>query len=468
MSLIKTLKESKLVQASFWYTIGNIFIKGINFITIPLFTNLMTVNEYGQINNFLAMATIMGIFVGLSLYGSINNANFDFKDNMKQYMSSILFLSTLALVGFFILGNVLYLFRDEYFSISQTGFVFLILQSYGTFLVNFLAAYFTIKVQYFRFLTLSFLSIIFNVSFSVLFMLTVYSENRYIGRVVGSTVGIGILGAAIYILVMAKGRELVNKKYWKYGLSITLPLIPHLLSQNILSTFDRTMIRNVVGDYEAGIYSYILNLGVVLSVLWGSMNSAWVPWFYNEMNEKNYEKIKKTSNIYTLFFAAITLMVMLVMVDVAKIMAPAEYRVGIPLIIPILLGFYFQFLYSLPVNSEFYLKKTNYIALGTVSSAVIKIILNYIFLPRFGYQSAAFTTMISYFFLFVFHYTLSKKLVGRTLFDTKVLMGVTLGLCLLGGAMYFLIDYVLIRYALVLILVGTLFIFRKKLKFKSR
>lgn len=461
--MLEKIRNSKLVQASFWYTIGNIFIKGINFITIPLYTNLMTVDEYGQINNFLSISAIIGIFIGLSLHGSINNANLDFKEEMNGYMSSVLFLSTLSFVGFLLFGNVLYLFNDSYLSITHEVFIFLMIQAFSVFLVNFLGAYFTINVQYFRFLILSFINVILNVGFSILFMLTFFNENRYIGRVVGGTIGVTILGVAIYILIMFKGKILYNKKYWKYGLTISLPLIPHLLSQNILGTFDRTMINNMVGNYEAGIYSYILNLGIVLSVLWASTNSAWVPWFYNELYEENYIKIKKTANIYTLFFAAVTIIVMVLMIDVAKFLAPAEYQVGIPLVIPVLLGFYFQFLYSLPVNTEFYLKKTNYMAIGTISSAAIKIILNYIFIPMLGYGSAAFTTVISYIFLFIFHYTLSTKLLGKKLFDTKALIIISAVVCLISLLLYISIDYTLIRYLILIVLIIVVFVLRKRI-----
>lgn len=465
MSLIDSIKGSKLVQASFWYTIGNVFIKGVNFITIPLYTNLMSVNEYGLINNFLAMVSIATIFVGLSLDGSVQNATFEFRAKIKEYMSSVLFLSTLAFIVLFLVGNGLYLFQDSYFSLSHTVFILLMFQSFATYLVHFLGAYFTINMQYFRYLGLSFLNVLVNVGFSLLFMLTVFNDDRYIGRAVGGTVGLSLLGIAIYILIMFKGKLLYNKKFWKFGLTLSLPLIPHLLSQNILSQFDRTMILNYAGSFDAGIYSYILNLGVVLNVLWGSTNSAWVPWFYNEMDQKNYTTIKKTSNVYAMLFAAATLGVMVVMIDVAKFMAPAEYQIGIPLIIPVMLGFYFQFLYSLPVNAEFYLKKTNYIALGTIASAVIKVILNFIFLPLFGYVAAAFTTVLSYAFLFGFHYLLSKKVAGRQLFDTKVLLGITLALSIVSGMLYLLIDFTLIRYLLVLVLAVIVFVNREKLNF---
>lgn len=465
MSLIQTIKGSKLVQASFWYTIGNVFIKGVNFITIPLYTNLMTVDEYGLINNYLAIVAIATIFVGLSLDGSVQNANFEFKEKIKEYMSSVLFLATLAFLVLFLAGNALYLFQDNYFSISHTVFIFLMFQSFSAFMVSYLGAYFTINMQYFKYLGLSFLNVILNVGFSLLFMLTVFEDNRYLGRLVGNSIGLTILGVAIYAFIMLRGKKLYVGKFWRFGLTLALPLIPHLLSQNILSQFDRTMILNFAGSFDAGIYSYILNLGVVLNVLWGSTNSAWVPWFYNEMDQKNYDTIKKTSNIYTLLFAIATLGAMIVMIDVAKFMAPAEYQVGIPLIIPVMLGFFFQFLYSLPVNAEFYLKKTNYIALGTISSAVIKVILNFIFLPLFGYVGAAFTTVLSYGFLFVFHYFLAKKVAGRQLFDTKVILGITAVLCGVSGILYLVIDYTLIRYAVVAVLAVIVLLNRKKLNF---
>lgn len=463
MSLIKKMKESSLVKASFWYTIGNIFIKGINFITIPLYVNLMTIEEYGKINNFIAIGAIVGIFVGLSLNAAISNANFEFKDDIKQFMSSVLFLSTLSLILILIFSKVMYLFKGTYFSLTYDEALFVIFQSYGTFLVQYIGAYYTINMKYFRFLALSLLNVLLNVGFSILFMLTAYNHDRYIGRVIGSTLGITILGVIVYFYIMLQGKKIYNKKYWKYALVISLPMIPHALSQVVLSTFDRTMINDFSGAYDAGIYSYILNLGIVLSVLWASTNSAWVPWFYNEMDQGNYLKIRKTANLYTVLFASVTMISMIVLVDVARIMAPESYQIGIPLIIPVMLGFYFQFLYSLPVNTEFYLKKTNYIALGTILSAIIKLSLNFIFLPLYGYKSAAFTTVISYFFLFLFHYLLSIKFLGKSIFNTKFLIFVTTILCLISILLYYLIDYTIVRYAIVLVLAGIILLVRKRM-----
>ena len=467
MALIEKLKSSSLVKSSFWYTVGNFFIKGITFITIPLFTNIMTVEEYGLVNNYTAIASIFSLFVGLSLNSAINNANFEFKKDIKGFMSSTLFLSTLSFVAFLVLGNAWFLYQDNFFELPQIIFNLMIFQSYGNFLINFLSAYFTINVQYFKFLSLSILSTFLNIGLSLVMMFTLFEKDRYVGRVVGSSGAFILIGLLIYFAIMFKGKKLYNKEYWKFSLKIALPLVPHALSNVLLSQFDRIMVNSYSGSFDAGIYSYIYNLGVVLSVIWASTNNAWVPWFFAEMEKKDYQKIKTTSNYYMILFGAVTLISMLLLIDLAKLMAPPEYLVGIPLIIPVLLGYYFQFLYSLPVNVEFFEKKTSYIAIGTIASAGINIVLNVIFIPKYGYIAAGYTTVVAYFFLFIFHYFLAKKLIGKQLFDTKMIVSVTTTVVALSFVMFFLTNNVILRYFMVVFLLIVLYFIVRKIRNKK-
>lgn len=120
--------------------------------------------------------------------------------------------------------------------------------------------------------------------------------------------------------------------------------------------------------------------------------------------------MKKVSNYYLVVFTLITMIVMVVSIDLAKFMAPKDYYSGLSLVVPITLGYFFQFLYSLPVNAEFYEKKTSFIAIGTVASAIVNILLNMIFIPRLGIIAAGYTTVFTYFLLFIFHYNIAKKL----------------------------------------------------------
>src|SRR5699024_7978666 len=134
------------------------------------------------------------------------------------------------------------------------------------------------------------------------------------------------------------------------------------------------------------------------------------------------------------------------------------YLIGIPLIIPILLGYYFQFLYSLPVNIEFYLKKTQYIAGGTVLSAGLNIILNWLLIPKFGYIAAGYTTVFSYMLLFFVHYHMGKSFFGKQLFDTKVITLITIFVITFSFFLYMFVDYFFLRYIVVIIISAIVFL----------
>lgn len=52
-------------------------------------------------------------------------------------------------------------------------------------------------------------------------------------------------------------------------------------------------------------------------------------------------------------------------------------------------------------------------------AAVMNLVLNYIFIPRYGYVAAAFTTLGSYLISFILHY-ISAKQIEKDLFDIKL------------------------------------------------
>ena len=93
------------------------------------------------------------------------------------------------------------------------------------------------------------------------------------------------------------------------------------------------------------------------------------------------------------------MIVMVVSIDLAKFMAPKDYYSGLSLVVPITLGYFFQFyiVYQLMLN---FMRKTSFIAIGTVASAIVNILLNMIFIPRLGIIAAGYTTVFTYFYFY--------------------------------------------------------------------
>jgi O-antigen/teichoic acid export membrane protein len=106
--------------------------------------------------------------------------------------------------------------------------------------------------------------------------------------------------------------------------------------------------------------------------------------------------------------------------EVYKIMAPKEYWQSIQLMPLIILACYLNFLYGFPANFEFFHEKTHLISIGTISAAVINIVLNIIFIPKYGGTGAAITTLISYVFLFVFHEIIARFVIKNFEYQFKI------------------------------------------------
>ena len=72
---------------------------------------------------------------------------------------------------------------------------------------------------------------------------------------------------------------------------------------------------------------------------------------------------------------------------------------------------YFIFLYSFPVNFEFYHKQTKNIAVGTMLAGVLNVVLNFYLIKWIGMTGAAVATFISYVLLFTFHVIIAKYVI---------------------------------------------------------
>jgi O-antigen/teichoic acid export membrane protein len=109
--------------------------------------------------------------------------------------------------------------------------------------------------------------------------------------------------------------------------------------------------------------------------------------------------------------------------EIVMILADESYYRALDLVPIIILSYIFVFLYTLFGNYSFYRKKTGLISIATLLAGLINIGLNYWLIPEFGYIAAAYTTLVSYILLFLFHYFNAKFIVGGTVIKlNKILM----------------------------------------------
>jgi len=206
-----------------------------------------------------------------------------------------------------------------------------------------------------------------------------------------------VIVALIYTII--SNYIVVEKTFFKTSLIFSLTLIPHGISQWIMSSSDRIIIKYVLGTKEVGIYSLAYNISMILMLINSAIALA-LPTFmiknYLNWKEQNFDNI--IIKIYTFISLGLFFIVMLVFsLDKFYFGIIGYYgQEMIPLIFIIYFGIYLLGLYYFYANYLFYHKKAYIISRTTFYAAIINIILTILLVYLLGVIGAAFATLIAY------------------------------------------------------------------------
>ena len=447
---MSSTKNKQVLKSGVWYIFGNFLVKGIGFLTTPFFARLMTKEDVGDFSNLITWVGIISIIVTFDLYSSISVARFDYRENLNEYIASNLLLGSVITIVFFL---ALFPFKEKVlllFGLSDYAFYLAFVYMFFYQAIQMFQAKSQVLYRYKASLGIS---ISCALSSSLISLLFVYAfEDQLMGRVIGYFIPFIIIGLIIYIYIIVISNH-VSVKYWKYALSISIPLVFHLLAGYVLSSSDRIMIHSLVGSKAVGLYSVAYSSAMVVSILMTSMNSAWVPWSMTQIDSGKYNELRKISKIYIILFGILVFGIIMLGPEILWIMGGNSYMEALDVIPSVMIGFTFQFIYTLYVNIEQYYKKQKMVAIGTVISASVNILLNWIFIPIYGYIVAAYTTLVSYMILFLLHFLFVKYMKKSLIYDTKFnveFLCISLGLLLLSNVLY-IINW--LRLFIVLIIV---------------
>jgi len=440
--------NKRAIKAGIWYTISNFIIRGFGFITTPFFARVMTKGEYGMFSNYSTWLSLGIIVVGLNLYTTMVSAKFDYKEDIKQYMLSMVGLSTFSTIIWAVIINIFTSFFEKMLSMDISYINLMLVYFLFVPAINMFTSY---ESNHFKYQITIIINGILSISSIVLsIILIIMMDNNYNARVLGYILPFAIIGCCIYIMIIIQGKRF-STKYWPYALKIALPYVPHLLSIYMLSSIDKIMIVKICGKEANGLYSIACSCGYIVSIFMSSVNSAYSPWLAENINNKKYETIKRFSKRYIAIFGVVVLGMILISPEIVFILGGKKYMAAKYVMVPIILGCMCQFLYTMFVNVEQCLKKTRGMAVASAIAAIINYVLNYIFIPRYGYVAAAYTTLAGYFILLLIHMYLVHKLHYSMLYDYTYIFIVTGVIMILGIMVGVIIDYTALRYSILTI-----------------
>lgn len=274
----------------------------------------------------------------------------------------------------------------------------------------FLSHYLTMKGKSIKYIIVSAIQAVLNVVLSLLFIF-ILPLNRYLSRIGGQLVSSALIGIGIIFYFCINRKKFIRQDYITFAIPLALPLLFHALSSVVLAGADKVMLAKLTTNSEVGIYGFSGAVLALLNTLTVSFYTAWRPYLFDKLKEGKFDELRNRMKSYIRCFSIGCIGFMLIQPELVKILSDKPYWSCIPTVIPLVIGEFFFFLYTSVMCYELFYQKNIWIPIGSIGAAIINILINLLILKYWGAMGAAISTLVSNVALWLFHDTISRKIV---------------------------------------------------------
>ncbi|MBQ8868953.1 MAG: oligosaccharide flippase family protein [Oscillospiraceae bacterium] len=455
------------VKVSTAYAICSILQRCLSFFTLPLFTRLLTTDQYGQYTVYQSWSNIITIFVTLNLaYGSFSTAMVKYEQRRSEYVSSIqgiCIMLTAAFLGIYIPFSDWF---NQFFEMPTYLMVVMLLEILFTCSLQLWMAKNRFEYKYKSVVIVTLVNSL--VAPIAAFVLVTLTEEKGIARILGYAFAYIAVGGFFFVYNILKGKKLYDKELWSYALGFNVPLLVYYLSQVVFNQSDRIMINHYCGTEAAAMYGVAFNLAMILTFVLNSINGSYVPWFYGKLKEGKAKDNQGVACGIAVLLGILLLAVIWYAPEIILVMAGPQYVDAIPVVAPVAMSILLLYYSQLFINLEFYYEEKKLLALASIASAVVNIVLNAWLIPKISFVAAGYTTFVSYILFAFCNYLAVRGLInhGRAVSDAyniKALLGIFVLFVAASGLGMLLYDYLVWRIVITLLVLVVMFIFRNKL-----
>jgi len=415
---IKNISLKKIFRGASIYSLGEVLVKASGFFLIPLYTRILSPTEYGIVGYLQVFMQVLVVIFGFGFNGSqtrfyFENINNIFKIGRFSFTINLFLLFIAIIIGIpiSILGSY-YDWKIGNSNISFNPYFLLIIWAvFSQIFSNNAVAFYRAKQNFIIASLLQLSRFIFINTFTVIFII------KYNMGALGQIAGI-LLGTLIFMIISFIGYSKIfifkpSINYIKYSFSYGLPIVIHLLAGTIHNVIDRIILEKFVDLETVGIYTLGFTIGSALNIFIISFNQAYQPSYFKLMGSETVNKENSIIKIFKIWLRLITIISALGIIFGApflKIFAGKEFIETINIFPWIILAIYlgsFYYFFSSPI---FYFKKTLFLPIITITSALINIVLNIILIPKLGMFGAAYSTIISHIVQSLLAYIIGNRL----------------------------------------------------------
>lgn len=394
---------SKLVKNSAIYIVSDFSVKAITFLLLPLFTRLISPDDYGNIQLLVSIGNFLTVIASLTLGSSIsrfyfsNNSDFDLKLMFSEIVKFTVFFSTTIYLLIFIFGEYIFFFIKIEFHPYVT---ITLLSSYFSIYYIFIASLLRAKQDATK---LSVITVISSLFSSLLTLILVIQLEDKVFAYLFSILITSIFNFIIFI-IFSKNYFYFKKSHnrIKIYLKYSITRLPIDLSSWIVMLTDRVLLYELKGERDTGIYSVGAKIGQAFQIIFMAINKAFVPFAFEKISKKENNNYDELSNIVLKLFGFYCIIWSIGVIFSPEIvmLLDSSFYDNIYLLPIILLSFLFlslKLLFQPPM--DYYIEYVKIKALIWIIGSALNVILNIILIPKFSMNGAAFASFLTYFLM---------------------------------------------------------------------
>ena len=394
-------REKNLAKNTIIITIGKICTQLITFFLLPLYTGILSTEEYGTVDLLNTLVSLLLPIVTFQVEQAVFRELIEVrgkKDKESRIISSavitvifqcIVYLIIFALISPFINNHYKFFLATN---VVANIFLSLLLQIARGFGDN--------KKYAFA----SFISALSTIVFNVLFLVVIKlgANGMLLGTMLGQIV------ATIYLFVSLKlykylkvkdYKKEVIKSLWKYS----LPLIPNAISWWVFNASDRVIASAFLGVDQNGILAASLKFSAVYITFYNIFNMSWTESISIAIKDDDVnDYFNRMFNIVLRLFTAMAVGMIACMPFVFPIMINEKFSAGYGLIPISIIGSLFNVVVGLISVIYVAEKNTKAIASTSIVSAVINIIVHLVLIKFIGLYAAVISTFVAYFVMSIY------------------------------------------------------------------
>jgi len=441
----------------------------LNFILVPLYTNIFLPADYGIIQLIYAYMAILNIVFIYGLDSAyLKFASFkdigDEKDNFSTpyisvFVTSLLFV-LLIVVNISAIGTSLRI-PSEYNYLIYLAAAILFLDA--NIVIPFLKLRLDRKAKIFSLYRIINISVNIILNVYLILILDWGIEAILISNLFASAVSLLLVSFTIIKNFKLKFHLLLFKRLLKFG----LPFLPAGFAIMLIQVIDVPILEKLTDLKTVGIYKANYKLGIFMMLFVNMFQFAWQPFFLQNAKEPNAkEMFSKVLTYFTLVGSVILIVLSLFITDIVQIkilgfsLIGPEYWAGLNIVPFILFAYLINGMHTIFSAGIYIEEKSIYVPVITGIGALINVALNFLLIPLLNITGAAIAAVVSYLFIGFGYYYVAQKFF-KVKYELKRIGHIFIAVFLVGILFYYLhsISSLLFPYKIILLILFTVYIY---------